>query len=226
MPTAHGGYGDLPLVFVQHSSVGLTAAHLPKEALVPSPWIPLVFWKESGPLIVWRAVSTFWIDSVSWQYQWLFCESCAMQGLFMMALITLLGLTCREWKEKWPGTPSCYPQAVDMGPPWGKHSLAPVTGWRRLLDTSGLTSGHVPWGQAQPQGTRDDHCQGGHQAPSAGTFAPGAAQALKAFPSAVGTAAQREPVASQCPSMQTGHHRKHGFGDQHVCQSGFLATLP
>lgn len=42
-----GGYGDLPLAFVQHSCVGIAAAHLHKGALVQCPWVPLVFWKET-----------------------------------------------------------------------------------------------------------------------------------------------------------------------------------
>lgn len=40
-----GGYGGLPLAFVQHSFVGLAAARSHKGALVHRRWIPLVFRK-------------------------------------------------------------------------------------------------------------------------------------------------------------------------------------
>lgn len=80
-----------------------------------------------------------------------------------------------------------------------------------------------PWGQAQPQGTRGDHCKA-HTMPSVWALLP--PEELRHwvhFPLLLETAAPRKPVASWCPSIYAGHHRKRGFGDQHFCRNGFLS---
>lgn len=119
-----------------------------------------------------------------------------MQGLFMMGLIKLLGLTFREGKEKWPGIPGCHPQAMDMHSPWGKpwgDSLAPHTGQSRWLDTPGLTSEHLPLGAGT--GYQRWSLKRRAPCPQCRQFCPRRSSGLTASPSAAG---------DSCPKKSSG----------------------
>lgn len=127
------------------------------------------------------------------------------------------------WLLKLPSTGCGHELTSRKALGWQPSSSHWLKQW---LDTSSLTSGNVPLGQGQPQGTKGDHCKGGHRAPSVGTSAPGGAQEeprRSSGPEHVSICCWGQmPWESLWPPRAHPDRQSFRLGDQHICQNGFL----